>query len=266
VAPAPVPVAAPAPAAPLLTGPARPARLAAVTPLAAYLTTGDADVPVLCLAAREAVRLPCALVSEESELPAWRTGLAGLVGDGGVRIGGRWWPVARWWRPAQPRAGRAAPGVPGTACAALARQVPDPLDPGLRRAAGDLAAALRAGTEPGVAVRGLLGRGPGLTPLGDDVLAGALVTLRAFARPEAGPLADAVAAGSRRTTAVSAALLAHAARGECVAALAGLLGAVGRGAAEPDLARAAAAVTAIGHTSGAGLIHGVLAGMAAVPA
>jgi hypothetical protein len=233
-----------------------------VTPFATYLTTGDPGLPVLCLATRDAVRLPCTLVSGLSELPRWRIGQVGHAGDGGLRAGGRWWPVARWWRPARPRAVRAAPEVLGTAAATLARYVPDPLDPGLRRAAGDLAAALRAGTDPGPAVRRLLGRGPGLTPLGDDVLAGALVTLRAYGRPESGALAGAVAAGSGRTTAVSTALLAHAARGECVAALAGLLGAVGRGAAEPDLARAVAAVTAIGHTSGAGLIHGVLAGLA----
>jgi hypothetical protein len=261
-APAPIPVAAPAPAAPLLTGPARAVRVAAVTPFAAYLTTGDADVPVLCLATRAAVRLPCALVSGLPELPRWRVGQAGLAGGGGLRAGGIWWPVTRWWRPARPRAAGAAPKVLGTAAATLARYV-DALEPGLHRAAGDLTAALRAGTDPGPAVRGLLGRGPGLTPLGDDVLAGALVTLSAYDRPEAGALAGAVAAASWRTTAVSTALLAHAARGECVAALAGLIGAVDRAATEPDLARAVAAVTAIGHTSGAGLVHGVLAGIAA---
>jgi hypothetical protein len=262
----PVTVAAPAGAARLLGGAPRLVRVVALTTTAAYLATGDPAVPALCLGTREAVRLPCSLVfsaaGPDGPFAGWRVGQTGVAGDGGVRVGGRWWRVARWWRPARSGPIDAAPGALSAAAAALAR-LPDPLDADAGMAAERLVAALRAGADPRPAVHGLLGRGPGLTPLGDDVLAGALVTVRTFAGGSAAPLTAAVAvAAPTRTTLVSAALLAHAARGECVTALAGLLGAVAQGAAGADLARAAAAVTAIGHTSGAGLVRGVLAGLA----
>jgi len=108
-------------------------------------------------------------------------------------------------------------------------------------------------------VPSLLGRGPGLTPLGDDVLAGMLVTLTALGHPEAMTLRAVVLAGLGRTTFVSAALLRHAADGECVPQVAGLLGALGGDPAAVPVA--AAALLAVGHSSGAGLAHGVLAGL-----
>jgi hypothetical protein len=259
-----VPVAAPAPAAPLLLGAPRAVRVVAVTSSAAYLATGDRAMPALCLSAPDAVRLPCSLVLSDGDPVRLNAGQPGTVGGGCVRVGGRVWRVARWWRPARVDAPAAAPSP--AAAAALARWVPDPLDPEARAYVDRLVGAVRADADPAPAVDGLIGRGPGLTPLGDDLLAAALVTVRAYAAGRAEPLSAAVAGAVGRTTLVSAALLAHAARGECVAALAGLLGAIGRGADEPDLARAAAAVAAIGHTSGPGLVHGVIAGLAsAVP-
>jgi uncharacterized protein DUF2877 len=71
------------------------------------------------------------------------------------------------------------------------------------------------------AVHELLGLGPGLTPSGDDYLAGALVTLRAVGREAA---ADRLwlslrAAADRRTHAISRAHLAAAAAGEAHEAL-----------------------------------------------
>ena len=61
------------------------------------------------------------------------------------------------------------------------------------------------------AVAGLVGRGPGLTPSGDDALAGALLVAHALGTGAA--LADAVRARLGATTAVSAALLDAAADG-----------------------------------------------------
>src|SRR5262249_13546495 len=59
----------------------------------------------------------------------------------------------------------------------------------------------------------LLGRGPGLTPAGDDVLAGLLAGRAAYG-PDDRALADDICAlAPSRTTALSAALLRHAARG-----------------------------------------------------
>jgi hypothetical protein len=203
-----------------LTGPRRAVRVEAVTPHAVYLATGDPDCPALCLADRAAIRVPCALVVDR--VPALAVGDRGEAGDGELRLSGFHGRVARWWRPPRPRRVSAAllSMEPFTAA---------PLDVGA-----------------------LLGRGPGLTPFGDDVLAGALVTLGARGAPAFEPLAAEVRAlAPTRTTFVSAALLHHAARGECVAELAAFL--TGTGTVD--------ALLAVGHTSGAGLAQGVRAAL-----
>ena len=104
-----------------------------------------------------------------------------------------------------------------------------------RAAVADLVEALAAGARPEPAVARLLGRGPGLTPTGDDVLAGALVTLAALGSPAAAPLGRGGAAPRHRTPPRRSrpALLRHAARGECIPQLADLLDAVGDGGADP---------------------------------
>ncbi|WP_416956614.1 DUF2877 domain-containing protein [Nocardioides sp. T5] len=93
----------------------------------------------------------------------------------------------------------------------------------------------------------LLGRGPGLTPLGDDVLAGWLTTRAALGRPD-----DVLSAAVRRrlgvTTLLSATLLDCAIRGEALPQLAAWL-------ATPTDATADA-LLAVGATSGAGLLAG----------
>jgi hypothetical protein len=147
----------------------------------------------------------------------------------------------------------------------LTGRVADPLDNDGRSAVADLVLALSTGASPDPAVARLLGRGPGLTPTGDDVLAGALVSLTALGAPAARSLAAAVTASAPdATTTVSVALLRHAARGECIPELADLLDAVAHGApgSTSDLPRAAGALLAVGHCSGAGLLHGVLVGFA----
>jgi hypothetical protein len=104
-------------------------------------------------------------------------------------------------------------------------------------------------TQPAAAVAGLLGRGPGLTPAGDDVLAGFLLGSMAFGL-DAGRVRAAVAAmAPARTTALSAALLWHADRGECVDEVAVVV-ASPSGPAVDRLLR-------IGHTSGAALATGL---------
>jgi hypothetical protein len=92
----------------------------------------------------------------------------------------------------------------------------------------------------------LLGRGPGLTPAGDDVLAGLLAGRAAYG-PDDRALADAICAlAPSRTTALSAALLRHAARGECIPEVAAFTAALtGAGPVGP----AAARLLAVGHTS-----------------
>ena len=97
----------------------------------------------------------------------------------------------------------------------------------------------------------LLGRGPGLTPEGDDELAGHLLVLAAVG----GALPD-LEPHLARTTALSASLLRAAARGYAVPAVVGYVDAVvGR---DPATARRLRPVVAgIGHTSGPALLRGI---------
>ncbi len=250
------PVAASSSVAPLVTGPPRRVAAVATTPTAAYFTTGDPARPLLCVVTADAVRLPCALVLGPGR-PLPTAAASGIVGEGALRAGGLSVRVGRWWRPPRPRGLGRMPAVTGV----LTRRVPDPLDSAGRAALTHLVRALAAGEPLAGPVGRLVGRGPGLTPLGDDVLAGALVTLVGMDSPAAGRLAAAVDAAARgRTTAVSAALLTHAARGECVPQLADLLHAARDG---DRLDAAVESLLRVGHTSGAGLAHGVLAALAA---
>jgi hypothetical protein len=101
------------------------------------------------------------------------------------------------------------------------------------------------------AVARLVGRGDGLTPLGDDALCGWLAMHRSVG--EATLTVDAaVRALLHRTTLLSATLLDCALRGEVLPEFATYLTALGT----PDEPARAAALAAIGHTSGAGLLHG----------
>jgi hypothetical protein len=105
------------------------------------------------------------------------------------------------------------------------------------------------------AVDGLLGLGPGLTPAGDDVLAGALCALAAAAdEPRRRALTDATVGALPRTVPISAALLRQACRGRTVPQVADLLRAV---AGSGDLEGVPGRLAAVGHTSGAALALGV---------
>jgi hypothetical protein len=243
---APYPVAAPYPmaasvaVAELVAGPRRRVEVAAVTPQAVYLATRHPELPALCLAAPAAVRVPCAVVLAAA--PPALTG-PGWVGDGEVRVGDFAARVTRWWRPPRPRS-----------VAALPRVRPK-LDPGTEPLVTDLVAALALHGPLTAHVTRLLGRGPGLTPLGDDVLAGVLVTLGALRLPAFARLGAVVRAHApARTTVVSTALLYHAARGECLPELAAVL------AGEP-----AEPLLRVGGSSGTGLLRGVTAALTAAP-
>ena len=97
-------------------------------------------------------------------------------------------------------------------------------------------------------LHGLIGKGGGLTPLGDDVVCGWLAVLVATDR-----LTDDVTAAVRgtlhRTTLLSATLLDCALHGEVLPEFAAYVAALGTPAEDA----AALALQAIGHTSGAGL-------------
>ncbi|HTZ42622.1 MAG TPA: DUF2877 domain-containing protein [Jatrophihabitans sp.] len=114
---------------------------------------------------------------------------------------------------------------------------------------------------PAEAVAWLLGRGPGLTPAGDDLLCGALAAQVLFGLPDTG-LAAAVTArltAPGATTALSRQLLLRAVAGDGLPELQEAGRAICR--PEPDpLRRAWARLLRIGHSSGAALAAGLLAG------
>jgi hypothetical protein len=108
-------------------------------------------------------------------------------------------------------------------------------------------------------VAGLVGRGDGLTPLGDDILCGWLVAHRAtgVATPD---VDDAVRRALPRTTTLSATLLECALAGECPDLVADYLSALGM----PSRWAVRDALATLGHSSGAGLAHGIDLGLDAL--
>src|SRR5436309_2734642 len=121
------------------------------SPMTSGKTNVAPNIATTCWAPSPTVRGQASRSSGRTPAPAGRGALS--VGRVAVRVG-------RWWR--APR-------------------------PVLPAAVGRAARAARADRLPPVGA--LLGRGPGLTPYGDDVLAGALVALVAAGSPDAAPLA-----------------------------------------------------------------------------
>ncbi len=161
---------------------------------------------------------------------------------------------------AAPPAGLGRPAVGEDDDGPLARAA----RPGLH----DLAAALRD-QDPSAAAdaaRRLAGLGPGLTPSGDDVLTGCLVALTLWPPRGRSDLRRLIADQAvPRTTRISAAYLAAAARGEAGQRWHDLRDAL----AGPDPAavrRAAAQVMALGETSGSDMLGGFVLAAQAVRA
>ncbi|GAT66050.1 carboxylase [Planomonospora sphaerica] len=259
---------------PLLESPRRPARVLAAFPAGIYLEVRTELEPhVIAVVTGNAVRLPNAMVVADP-VPRVAVGGEAWVGDGSIELGRLGLRVRRWWDPAPPlgpadpaRLARALPLLTGL-CDASSRR------PGLEGSgAAELladgcaeASLLRSLT----AAEQLIGLGPGLTPSGDDMLAGLLVALRhlgAAAGVEravwlAGWLAAAVTFDARgRTTPISATLLHCAARGESSGEVLAVLRALaGHRPLQPALGR----LLGLGHTSGADLAWGLRIGLAAV--
>lgn len=241
----------------VLAGPRQPADWLGVSTSAVYLQTAG-RLGVLAILAYDAVRLPCGLLlprtSAEMPLtalvPPWPAIAACTVGGGAVSWAGPGGPVeikpVRQWAPARVPPGVVVPAAVARVVAAL----PDPTSAGVDRV---LLSGLGEAGQASLVPR-LLGRGPGLTPSGDDVLAGFLIGSRAFGLDGAGLRREVSRRAPDSTTALSAALLWHAIQGECIgqaAALAGVLS--GRGVPEPAVDN----LLAVGHTSGAALAWGL---------
>lgn len=250
--------------APLVTGRQRPARLAGLVRGALYLDLADRP-DVIAIVASDATRLPNALAVP---VPTAGHPFRGLtprcpvtVGDGRVSAGALRITIAGTWDP------RPSIGVPGRSELAdrligLRGVIADSRASGITFPDRLLEACLRQDTgraRPEIA--SLIGRGPGLTPSGDDLLAGFLAALRLLGGD--GTFADDCAAGiamlaPSRTTALSAALLRLATSGQVCGEVAGLLRALAGG--WPPLGAAVARLSAVGHTSGADLVRGVYIG------
>jgi hypothetical protein len=104
----------------------------------------------------------------------------------------------------------------------------------------------------------LLGYGGGLTPLGDDVLAGWLAAAVASRHPRLMSVRSSVALGAgERTTTLSATLLGCAARGEGVPEFRALLSGIASARREV-VEQSVDLVLRIGDASGGGLLLGTM--------
>ena len=223
---------------------------------------------VVVVSTCDATRLPngveVAARSEACLFDSIAHGASVVVGSRAIEFDSLVVDLVRWWEP--------RPALPGASIddvSSAIRGLPHTVS-GID--SGPLRSALAAGSRGHLldASAGLLGRGPGLTPEGDDVLAGALAAIRTLgtalgSRPALAML-DAsetalVDAANNGTTTFSAALIRCAARGE-VAAPAGtfLRALAGRG----DIGSTHRDLLRVGHTSGPALAAGIVLGAQAL--
>jgi hypothetical protein len=287
--------AAPVSLRPILDGPSTVGTLIGSYPSALYLAFGTS---VIGLLGRDAVHVPCGLwlagelprvqapfvigdgalrlggvpvtagryvQTRVATLPAPVTSASGHFGprtsasghfDSRTSASGHF---GREWAVIAAHSGRNCPLVPSDQQIDLATDRPSDLQ-GHLRAVADLEIAAQAGRgplEPDEA-RQLLGRGSGLTPSGDDVVAGYLVACHAFGLA-AEPLCEFVRAeAGARTTTLSASLLRHAAEGEAIPQVRAFVLALGGAGRAGDIERTLNALLAVGHTSGEALAAGIL--------
>jgi hypothetical protein len=210
---------------------------------------------VMALLPASSVRLPIAVVSADP-LPDSSLDDDIVVGGGVLRVGAHVWHPLRWFDP-RPRILRTVRPLVLADVARLLQTLNESdlgLDP--RRAWAAAEALALGDCEP---ANELLGAGPGLTPAGDDVVAGALA---ACALSGGGPSPDVVrrllSRARQATTALSAALLWCAAVGQVVPQAAGFLRALsGDAGVQPALGR----LRAVGSTSGTALALGLTAAL-----
>ena len=263
---------------PLLDGPSRPAELIGSFSVAVYVRTADG---VVAIVGPGGVRLPnaMALLQADHALVALHAATGPLlVGHGGVQVGPVRVIAGRWWDPV-PRLGEIDVSLLAlrldTARAALPAW-PDPGDPAvvrLRAGREALASAIAGVGDLAGAVRALAGLGAGLTPAGDDLVAGTMAGLVVFGTALERADASALAAGIHRavaghadaTTPLAADLAEHAARGALVQPAADLCRALAdqRPAADRALEPALERLLRLGHTSGRDLAEGLLLGASA---
>ena len=233
-----------------VAGPRRRAVVLHAGPDSVYL---DLHGSCLALLSARGVQVPCGVRTGLPALPETRIGAEAVVDRGSIELPGcevlvdtivdTTVPVLD---PRRARSGGAR----------LAELVDGPLGHMRSLLPTDALDGLAAAEPEAVPV--LLGRGEGLTPLGDDVLAGWLATAVASRHPGLPAIRSAVALSANdRTTVPSATLLACAARGEGLPEFRSLLGGIAT-EDDPVLERSVDLLLAIGVPSGAGLLLGAL--------
>jgi Protein of unknown function (DUF2877) len=267
-----VPASASTGVADLIRGPVRPARVLMSLPAAVYLhVPNERGGDVVGVLTSDAARLPLGCVlfrpSNGRPLVALPNGAPAEVGGGRIVVGDLAVSAAAWWNPRprlpSPRPALLPEGVRQLRTALYGEGVPHSAFtlPGLPTGPGGPLAALRgavrrADLDAALRTAGrLVGLGPGLTPAGDDVMAGTVAGLVLLGHPAAERFAAGVyALAAGRTTELSRALLRHATcgrvSGEYAAVLYALVG-------DRPLAPALAALLATGSTSGRALALGL---------
>jgi hypothetical protein len=252
----------------LLDGPPRPGRVVGVGPAALFVIMAEGR-GVLALCTHDAVRLPLAIVvAAPTAKSPWdgrvSPGDGATVGGDLVRLPGLTFHTVRWWAPARPRPiNHEGLDLSTSRLLDLLRERAVDLPAGIGANLRCLRRALATGDHDGArrAVDAMLGLGPGLTPAGDDVIAGLLLAVHHLGAPEEPVVrslrAHVVAATPGRTTAVSAALVGQAAQGYSAPQAIAVLSALGTGV---GLRGALNALLLVGHTSGGDLAHGIAAG------
>ena len=245
----------------LLSEPQTPVTVLGAATHAVWLLVGD---DVLVVSTNDATRLPNSVeIGVEAAVGALQTAHHGApvtVGLGQVLFEGLTVDVVRWWNP--------RPALPRTSAPQLAAAVADlpPTVPDVEPRPLSEALSERSGSAILGAAESLIGWGPGLTPEGDDYLAGALAATRtlggALGCTDVGAMLDSIAGSlkrlaSTRTTTFSASLINYAVSGQVAAPAGALLRALtGRG----DVTDSYRNLTHVGHTSGPALAAGMILG------
>lgn len=235
----------------LIARPVRPGVILAAFPTAVYLRTFDGSV--IALLTRDATRIPCGLVLAvpSAVTPLDRVCGPVLVGGGQVRIGAMGVRMTRTIPCGAPEGVTADPDQLARTAVELAAVGFDEHDPGLvdilRSGRADATAAHLAGS--------LIGAGSGLTPSGDDLLAGFLVGAISFGVPVERLREAVLAHPAGATTDLSSALLGYAARGESTPEVSAFVLALS--SVRSDAVPALGDLLRVGHTSGVALATGV---------
>ena len=278
-------------ALPLLNGPVHEGAVLGAFTRAVIVSVPTPDGPrVLSLLARNAAGVPNGLrvTGADAWILAQQTpGDAVFVGAGRILLGGAEVLVVRSWPCRVRQLTVGPPGIEAASDMILGRAasqeagVPVQLVAGLESA---LHSALESAVDPAAgsagmadplrtAVRRLVGRGLGLTPGGDDVIAGALCGLHATGATAGARLLAAAALENvalekvtERTALLSADLLRLAAQGDACLEVLGVLRAAprSRDVLRPNMSALTVAIDrllSVGHTSGADLATGLAIGL-----